>query len=183
MLDSIREAIGMNSNAVPSIAGSPSFGAAQTKLETIGIGVSRYGLVFVLLSIGVLKFTSGEAAGIQPLVAHSPFMSWMYSILSVQGVSNLIGTTEIAIAQMMAMHRLSPKISFLGSVGAIATFLLTTSFLFSTPAAVGWTHGFPILGEVGQFLIKDLVLLGAALWTAAEALQHAAPQRQTSSGF
>ncbi len=87
MLDSIREAIGMNSNAVPSIAGSPSFGAAQTKLETIGIGVSRYGLVFVLLSIGVLKFTSGEAAGIQPLVAHSPFMSWMYSILSVQGVS------------------------------------------------------------------------------------------------
>ncbi len=78
---------------------------------------------------------------------------------------------------MMAMHRLSPKISFLGSVGAIATFLLTTSFLFSTPAAVGWTHGFPILGEVGQFLIKDPVLLGAALWTAAEALQHAAPQR------
>jgi reactive chlorine resistance protein C len=50
------------------------------------------------------------------------------------------------------------------------TFLLTTSFLFSTPGAVQLNHGLPVLGEAGQFLIKDVLLLGASLWTAAEAL-------------
>jgi len=50
------------------------------------------------------------------------------------------------------------------------TFLLTTSFLFSTPGAIQWNHGLPALGDAGQFLIKDVVLLGASFWTAAEAL-------------
>ncbi len=39
----------MSSNAVPSIARSRSLSAAETKLETVGIGVPRYGLVIVLL--------------------------------------------------------------------------------------------------------------------------------------
>jgi hypothetical protein len=39
---------------------------------------------------GVLKFTAGEAQGIQPLVANSPLMFWLYRIFSVQGVSNPI---------------------------------------------------------------------------------------------
>ena len=70
----------------------------QSKLEAAAVSVSRYGLVVVLLLIGVLKFTPGEAAGIQPLVAHSPLMSWMYGLLSIQGVSNVIGVIEIATA-------------------------------------------------------------------------------------
>ena len=141
----------------------------QSRLGTVGIWVSRYGLVVVLLLIGVLKFTPGEAAGIQPLVAHSPLMSWMYSLLSVQG-ANLIGAIEIAIALLIALRPLSPKASFVGSLGAIVTFLLTLSFLFSTPGAAQLNYAFPILGEAGQFLIKDIVLLGASFWTAAEAL-------------
>jgi Protein of unknown function, DUF417 len=43
-----------------------------TPLEAVGIHVSRYGLVLTLLLIGALKFTVGEARGIQPLVANSP---------------------------------------------------------------------------------------------------------------
>jgi hypothetical protein len=35
----------------------------RTRLESIGVGVSRYGLVVVLTLIGLLKFTSPEAAG------------------------------------------------------------------------------------------------------------------------
>jgi uncharacterized membrane protein YkgB len=142
----------------------------QSRLGAVGIWVSRYGLVVVLLLIGVLKFTPGEAAGIQPLVAHSSLMSWMYGLLSVQGVSNVIGAIEIAIAVLIALRPLSPKASFVGSLGAIVTFLLTVSFLFSTPGAVQLNYGFPVLGDAGQFLIKDLVLLGASFWTAAEAL-------------
>ena len=142
----------------------------QLKLETLGIWISRYGLVVTLLLIGLLKFTPAEAAGIQPLVEHSPLMSWLYAILSVQAVSNLIGSIEIALAVLLALRPVSAKASFVGSLGSIVTFLLTISFLISTPGAVQLSHGLPILGDAGQFLIKDVVLLGASFWTAAEAL-------------
>jgi reactive chlorine resistance protein C len=143
---------------------------ARLKLEAWGVSISRFGLVVVFLLIGFLKFTTSEAAGIQPLVAHSPLLSWLYAVLSVQGVSNLIGAIEIAIAVLLALRPVSAKASFIGSLGSIVTFLLTTSFLFSTPGAVQLNHGLPVLGDAGQFLIKDVVLLGASFWTASEAL-------------
>ena len=49
------------------------------------------------------------------------------------------------------------------------TFLGTTSFLFSTPGVLDHTYAVPLLGGLGGFLIKDLVLLGASMLTAAEA--------------
>lgn len=146
-------------------------GEFESRLELAGTLISRYALVVVLLLIGLLKFTPEEAAGIQPLVAHSPFLSWMYSLLSLQHVSDLIGAIEIAVALLIALRPVAPKASFLGSLGAIITFLLTTSFLVSTPGAVQFHQGLAILGDAGQFLIKDLVLLGASFWTAAEALR------------
>lgn len=138
-------------------------------LERTGAHISRYGLVVILALIGVLKFTAPEADGIQPLVAHSPFLSWMYLLLGKQSVSNVIGTIELLVATLLALRPLSPRASFLGSLGAIATFLLTTSFLFTTPGALQLGHGVQILGDAGQFLIKDLALLGVSFWTAAEA--------------
>jgi uncharacterized membrane protein YkgB len=141
---------------------------SPASLEKMGIYVSRYGLVVTLLLIGVLKFSAAEAHGIQPLVANSPLMSWLYRVFSLQGVSNLIGTIEIIVALLIGLRPLSARISFIGSLGAIITFLLTVSFLFSTPSAFELSHGFPVLGDAGQFLIKDLVLLGVSIWTAAE---------------
>ena len=140
-------------------------------LEKAGAHVSRYGLAVILVLIGVLKFTPAEADGIQPLVAHSPFLSWMYLVLGKQGVSNVIGVIELLVAALLVLRPFSPRASFFGSLGAIATFLLKISFLFTTPGALQLVHGLKILGGAGQFLIKDLVLLGASLWTAAEALR------------
>jgi reactive chlorine resistance protein C len=102
-------------------------------------------------------------------VANSPLMFWLYRVLSVQAVSNLIGVIEIVVAALIALRPFSAKLSFIGSIGAIITFVLTVSFLFSTPGAFKLSHGFPLLGDAGQFLIKDLVFLGASIWTAAEA--------------
>ncbi|MFB3041295.1 MAG: DUF417 family protein, partial [Candidatus Poribacteria bacterium] len=65
------------------------------KLSALGAFLVRYGLVLVILWIGAMKFTAYEANGIQPLVANSPFMGWVYQIFSVQGFSNLLGTVEI----------------------------------------------------------------------------------------
>lgn len=43
--------------------------------------------------------------------------------------------------------------------------------------------GFPFLsGMVGQFLIKDVVLLAASVWTAAEAWRAADVQPERSFG-
>ena len=136
---------------------------SRSSLERLGTHVSRYGLVITFLSIGVLKFTASEAQGIQPLVANSPLMFWLYRIFSLQGVSNLIGLIEIVVALLMALRPFSAKFSFIGSIGAVITFVLSVSFLLSTPGAFQISHGFPLLGDTGQFLIKDLVLLGASI--------------------
>jgi hypothetical protein len=55
-----------------------------------------------LLWVGALKFTAYEAEGIQGLIANSPFMSWMYSVMSVRTASMLIGAVEIVAGLMIA---------------------------------------------------------------------------------
>ncbi|RVT98484.1 DUF417 family protein [Mucilaginibacter limnophilus] len=140
-------------------------------LLTSGTIVIRYGLVVVLIWIGLLKFTSYEAEGIRPLAEHSPFFSWAYSFLSTQAFSNILGVTEIATGLLIAMRPMSPKLSALGSILGVITFVITLTFLLSTPGVIQQGMSFPFIsGSPGQFLIKDLVLLGASLWTAGEAL-------------
>jgi reactive chlorine resistance protein C len=143
---------------------------AGLKLQTFGTHVIRYGLVVVILWIGLMKFTAYEAVGIQPLVASSPLMGWMYSILSVREFSIGLGFAEIGIAVLIGVRRWFPKASAAGSAAAVAMFLITLSFLFSAPGWEPGLGGFPALSaSVGQFLIKDVVLLGAAIWTCGEA--------------
>jgi reactive chlorine resistance protein C len=134
----------------------------------------RYGLVLVIAWIGFMKFTAYEAAGIQPLVAHSPLMSWVYAIFSERAFSALLGVVEVAVAAMIALRPVSAKVSALGSGLAAVMFLTTLTFLFSTPGWEASLGGFPALSVVpGQFLIKDIVLLAAALWSLGEALPEA----------
>lgn len=142
---------------------------AANRVTKAGGFLLRYGLVLVLGWIGLMKFWQFEAEGIQPLIASSPFMSWMYKLLSVQGVSNVIGVTELITAALIALGTKFPRLSAAGSALAIPTFLATLSFLFTLP---GWhpEFGFPILGGAGGFLVKDVILLGAALWTLGESL-------------
>src|SRR5260370_36395590 len=47
-------------------------------IEDAGKQIVRWGLIVVLAWIGRMKFTAYEAMGIQPLVAHSPLVGWMY---------------------------------------------------------------------------------------------------------
>lgn len=139
-------------------------------MQNIGANVLRYGLVIILLWVGLLKFTAYEAEAIQGLIANSPLMSWMLGIMSVQAISMLIGSVEIILAIMIAMRSFVPKISAFGSIGAIIMFLITLSFALTTPGVWQAGYGFPFPSPMpGQFLAKDLILLGAAIWTAGEA--------------
>lgn len=51
-------------------------------------------------------------------------------------------------------------------------FLTTLSFVITTPGVWQAGYGFPALAaSPGQFLVKDVVLLGAAIWTLADSLR------------
>lgn len=141
------------------------------RLDEAGLGVLRYGVVLLLVVIGAEKFTPWEAAAIEPLVRNSPFLSWLPNVLGLRGASDLIGTIEIATGLAIAARRLAPAISAVGSLAAVGTFLVTLSFLFTTPGALSPMH------PANAFLAKDVVLLGASLLTAAEAARAARARR------
>ena len=88
------------------------------------------------------------------------------------GEASLIGVIEITIGLLIATRPFWPKVSAIGSFGSIITYVITLSFLLTTPGVWEPGYGFPFpSGMPGQFLLKDLVLLGASIWTAGEALQ------------
>jgi reactive chlorine resistance protein C len=131
------------------------------KLLRVGAFVLRYSLVFFFVAFGLYKFTAEEAQGIQPLMANSPLFNWLYLIFDVRGASNLIGVVEITAGILIASRHWAPKYSAIGSIMAAFALICTLSFLFTTPG-VG--------PDMQGFLMKDLTLLGAALWTAGEAM-------------
>lgn len=145
----------------------------EVQLQRIGVEVIRYGLALILVWIGATKFAVYEAEAIAPLVSSSPLMSWLYNFLSVPGLSAVLGVVEITLGVLIAARSLAPKLSAFGSIGAIGMFLVTLSFMLTTPGVWQPGYGFPFLGSAGSFLVKDLLLLGAAIWTAGEALAAA----------
>jgi uncharacterized membrane protein YkgB len=95
-------------------------------------------------------------------VANSPALSWLYAVTSVQSASNLIGVVELTLGALLAVRPWWPRASVVGSLGATITFLITLSFVVTTPDLSPAWQG---------FLMKDLILVGAALWTAGDALR------------
>ena len=125
---------------------TPTVRRTVSTIDTIAPIVGRYGLVVVIAWIGALKFTTYEAAGIQPFVANSPFMGWLYEIFTVNTFSAMLGVVEITIAVLLAIKPLSPRLSALGSVLATGLFVATISFLFTTPGvSEASAGGFPVL--------------------------------------
>jgi reactive chlorine resistance protein C len=141
-------------------------------IDAIAGVLSRYGLVLVIGWIGALKFANYEAHQIVPLVANSPFMGWLYHFLPVYTFSALLGVVELTAAVLLAIKPIAPKLSVLGSLLAIVLFVSTVSFLFTTPGvAEAAGGGFPALSLLGEFLLKDVPLLGLSFWTLADSIR------------
>ena len=172
--------------------GFPFLGAGQGLLKHLGLGALGLGLwahwrgsiagqrwalrglwtgqLLVLVWIGLLKFTAYEAQGVEGLMRGSPLFAWLYQWFSVQGASNVIGVVELATAGLIGLWTLRTRWAVPGLVLAIGTYVLTNTFLFSTP---GWAPGlgFPFVAGTGQFLLKDLGLLAGAVVLMAKALK------------
>jgi reactive chlorine resistance protein C len=168
------------------------------KLDRVGMGLLRLGLVIVLCWIGGLKFADYEADGIVPLVADSPLMSFFYhypapeyrQYMNKEGevipahqqwnesngtysFSHGLGVVIVLIGVLIATYPILPQVSAVGSFLLILMSLTTLSFLVTTPEA--WvpalgasTHGFPYLSGAGRLIIKDAIMLGAAVLTLAD---------------
>lgn len=184
-----------------------SFFRLAASLQRFGAHVARLGLVIVLLWIGGLKVYRYEAAGIVPFVANSPLMSFFYRYptpdyrqhLNKEGEykpANVawhetnhtytfaygLGSVIVLIGLLIAAYPVWPGVSAVGSLLCAVMALTTLSFLLTTPEA--WVpslgdaqHGFPYLSAAGRLVIKDVIMLGAALTTMAQAAsQHLARQ-------
>lgn len=146
---------------------------SATAMQSVGTSILRYALATNIAWIGALKFEDYEVENIRPLVTSSPLFSRLVNALGEKRTARLIGVTEIAIGTLIAANPLAPRASAIGSLGAVGMFATTLTFLGTTPGVFEENHGKPKLSMVGQFLLKDSVLLGASVLTAAEALQHA----------
>ena len=149
-----------------------------TGLKKWGAFAIRYGLALVLIWIGFLKFTSYEAIGIDPLAKNSPLLSWLSSMIGAIGFSKLLGVIELLLGVLICCKPYIPKLSGWASIGAVMVFVITLSFLLSTPGIIQEGYYFPYISAMpGQFIIKDFVLLGASLFTAGEAFDTARMQQ------
>ncbi len=168
-------------------------------LQNMGVHLTRIGLVIVLLWIGGLKAFRYEAVGIVPFAANSPVMNFLYQYdapaykkhMNKEGEfkpENIqwhkenntyafswgLGAVIVLIGILIALYPVWPAASAVGSSLAFIMSLVTLSFLITTPEtwvpALGDTEsGFPYLSAAGRLVIKDLIMLGAAIITMAQA--------------
>jgi len=167
--------------------------AAQ--LDRFGFAMLRLGLVVVLCWIGGLKAANYEAEGIVPFVANSPLMSFFYHHpapeyreQSPAGGLNIdnrewnltngtyifsygLGLVIVSFGILISLHPIFPKVAAIGSFLVVLMALTTLSFLVTTPEA--WVsgpgvHGFPFLALPGLLVVKDSIMLGAAVLTMTD---------------
>ena len=180
--------------------------SAASKLDRVAMGMLRAALVLVLIWIGGLKFVNYEADSIVPLVANSPLMRFLYhqpseyrTHMNKEGelnpqhrawheengtylFSHGLGIVIVSIAVLIALYPLKPELSALGSFLLILMSCTTLSFLVTTPEvwvpAIGDAeHGFPYLSGAGRLIVKDCIMLGAAVVTLADSAKAALRKR------
>lgn len=89
-------------------------------------------------------------------------------------LSALLGVFEVAAAALIAVKPIAPRLSAVGSAMAVLLFVSTVSFLFTTPGVSEPAGGgYPALSLTGEFLLKDIPLLGLSFWTLADSLRAA----------
>jgi len=87
----------------------------------------------------------------------------------------MLGIYEVVTGLLFAGRFLSPRFSVVGAGMSVLTFLITLSFLFTTPGvSEPLAGGFPALSAMpGQFLLKDIALLAVSIYCLGESLMAA----------
>lgn len=128
--------------------------------QKTGHQISKWGVIIILLWLGVFKFTPTEARGIEPLIQNNPIFSWQLKIFSIQTVSQIIGLIEIITAIFIMLEFKFSRLAQVGYLIGVIIFLSTLSFLFTTPDTFKVVDG---MLTTSWFILKDMVFLGFCL--------------------
>jgi reactive chlorine resistance protein C len=180
------------------------------RADRAAIVVIRLGLIVVLLWIGGLKAFKYEAVGIAPLVANSPLMSFFYADpahyqahMNPEGAlvpANVqwheknhtyafaygLGAVIVLFGLLLCLHPWLPQLATLGGFLVFLMSFVTLSFLITTPEcwvpALGdVNHGFPFLSGAGRLVVKDSIMMGAALVVMADSAKAYLRKRDASA--
>ena len=114
--------------------------------------------------MGFLKFFTYEADAVSGLMMTNPLTSWLVNILGNSLSVGIIGVVEIFAAILIFIGFKYSKLGAIGTGIAALTLLVTSTFLIFGPVMQEGLK-FPFLSPMpGQFILKDLPLLGAAVW-------------------
>lgn len=182
----------------------------MSRADRVGMGVARLGLIVVLLWIGGLKVARYEAEGIVPFVANSPTMSFFYAYEAPEYRKHMnregelvpanqewhkanntyvfaygLGAVIVSLGLLICFHPWLPQVASVGSFLVFVMSLVTLSFLITTPETWvpnlgGPNHGFPYLSGAGRLVVKDAIMMGAALVTMADSAHAWLRKRATS---
>lgn len=133
---------------------------SSNKNSSVGYHIGVFGVALVLFWIGVYKFTPTEAELIKPLVSNHFAMGWLYDVMSVQAVSNLIGAVEILVAAGLLIGLKKPLLGYWSGIASAVIFVATLSFLLTTPGVWKITDGVLV---TNFFLVKDILFLAVAV--------------------
>lgn len=133
---------------------------------SVGALLVTYSLALIFLWFGSLKFTQYEAGGIAPLVMNSPLVGWCHSVFGIAGTARVIGVYEILTGLLLAARPFNAKLASIGGAMATICFLVTCSFMLSTPGVTqpGFDNPLALSAFPGQFLLKDVVSLAVSIW-------------------
>ena len=157
---------------------SPAREADSAARAGVGLVLARLGLALLLGYFGALKLTVAGATATQPLVENSPTLAWLYPMIGVIDTARILGVVELATALLLLASVISAALALLGSLLAVAIFATTLSFLATTPGTFVAVPGFPLPAPsaTAAFLLKDVFLLGLAVWSLVGATRALRPR-------
>ena len=125
------------------------------------------GMIVMLLWAGSFKMTRPGAEGIIPLVSNSPLIWWHFKVFGPYVGSDLIGLTEWLCAVLIIVGYFRPKAGIAGGIIGVVIFFTTSTMIMTTPGAiisVPGIHGMRYMSDLGLFLFKDVISVGASFY-------------------
>ncbi|MGQ1785208.1 MULTISPECIES: DUF417 family protein [unclassified Saccharicrinis] len=138
-------------------------------LKTVGKFILRYGLGLVIIWLGFLKFKNTEAEYTHQLISGG-YLSVVLKYITPYALNHIMAYFQILVGVFIMLKPVSRHLSFWGGMLAAIMFMFSISFLFTTQVVWETGYGFPELSKVGQTVLKDFVLFGAAAWCVGDSI-------------
>jgi len=141
--------------------------AAWVAVRNVPFIVITLGMVVMLFWAGAFKMTSAGAEGITPLVSNSPLIGWEFKLFGPYVGADIIGLTEWMGGALLLLGLWKPKAGIVGGIIGVVMFFTTSTMLITTPGTIVHLNGMGYMNNLGLFLYKDIINLGASLYLIA----------------